>query len=140
MPDDIPWLAATSVAAYRDYFAPLLPHLDLRGFDEGHFTARFGRSLGKVRIACEGDRPLGFTMVTDGNIDMFFVADGLRRGGVGTLMLEDAEKHGAETLECFAANIAARRFYEKHGWTLADSYSRPFGGAPCEFVRYTRPG
>jgi GNAT superfamily N-acetyltransferase len=138
-PDDIPWLTGTSLAAYRNVFAPLLPHLDLSVFSERFFAERFARQWRRVRIASEDSRPLGFSMTTDVNIDMFFVGEGERRGGVGRILLNDAEEHGARTLECFAVNMAARNFYERNGWVLTESYSRTYGGADCDFVRYSKP-
>jgi putative acetyltransferase len=135
-PSDIPWLIGTSLAVYRNEFASLLPSLDLSVFGESFFAERFDRRWMKVRIVCQADQPLGFSMITDGNIDMFFVAEGRRSAGVGKVLLNDAEERGAKTLECFAVNISARGFYEKHGWALAESYTRAYGGADCDFVRY----
>lgn len=116
----------------------MLPHLDQTHFDDVFFTRRFSESLDRVRIACF-ESPLGFTLLTDGNIDMFFVAPSARGSGVGTTMLRDAEAHGAKQLECFAANGQARGFYERRGWRLAATYARPYGGTDCDFVRYVKP-
>jgi putative acetyltransferase len=137
-PDDIPWLIETSLAAYHNVFAPLLPHLDWSSFGASFFEERFGRAWQKVRIASHDDRPIGFSLMTDSNIDMLFVAEGRRSAGCGRALLHDAEARGAKTLECFSINMAARRFYERHDWKLAEAYARPYAGAECTFVRYEK--
>ena len=77
-------------------------------------------------------------MMTDGNIDMLFVAEGRRSVGCGKVLLDDAEARGATTLECFSVNTAARRFYERHDWKLSEAYARPYAGTECAFVRYVK--
>lgn len=133
---DIAWLAETSAAIYADVFAATIPGFDPKPFGAAHFSGRFAQSWPRVRIGQEGERRLGFALVTEGTLDMLFVAGGARDGGSGLALLRDAEAHGATTLECFAENAAARRFYERAGWRLAESYERLFGGRPHAFVRY----
>lgn len=63
------------------------------------------------------------------------VADGWRRRGVGTRLLEaftdDARRRGARTLtlNVLARNRSARALYERHGW-------RPTGQREGEFLEY----
>ena len=135
-PDDIAWLAETSLEAYRSVFAPLLPECDWSGFDHAFFTARFERQWPDIRIAAQGAQRLGFCLVTNANIDMLFVADGQRRNGAGLILLNDAEAQGAVTLECFALNSLARAFYERHGWVEIAGHARDFAGQCCDFIRY----
>jgi putative acetyltransferase len=135
---DIPWLVETSLATYGNVFAPLLRGFDMSVFGASFFAERFGRDWQKVRVAVLADQPTGFCMMTDGNIDMLFVAGGQRSAGCGKLLLEDAEARGARSLECFAANLAARRFYERHGWIPAAGYARVFAGSNCAFLRYVK--
>jgi putative acetyltransferase len=130
---DVAWLADMAHDAYQNVFRPLLPDVDWSRFDDAFFTARFEHDLDRVTIACQSSERLGFSLVTGTHLDMLFVAPGGRNGGVGALLFG-----GATTLECFAVNSAARRFYERHGWRASRYYSRNFGGVDCEFVAYAR--
>jgi putative acetyltransferase len=136
---DIPWLTETACAAYRTVFAPVLPGADLGGFDAAYFTARFAEAWPRTRIAetAEG-QAAGFHLTTDAHIDMFFVAEEARGQGIGAFLLADAEARGARSLECFAANAGARRFYARAGWREAAAYERLFAGRPERFVRFER--
>ena len=81
-----------------------------------------------------------FAAMTAGHIDMIFVAPAAIGTGAGHALLVDAQARGARSLECFAANTPARRFYERHGWHVVDRYSRLFAGGMRDFVRYERAG
>lgn len=59
--------------------------------------------------------------------------------GHGAALLAHAEANGARSLEVFAANEGARRFYERAGWQVADDYEREFAGALHRFLRYEKP-
>lgn len=135
--DDVAWLAGVSLDNYRSVFAPILPARDWSSFDEAHFLGRFGRAWPRVRIVEEAS-PGGFALVTNGHIDMFFIDRTVQGRGFGRALLADAEARGAQSLESFAANLAARRFYERAGWRPMSFSSRIFAGAECEFVRYER--
>ncbi len=134
---DVAWLTAVALDNYRAVFAPLLPDCDWEAFDEAHFRARFSEAWPRVRIVADAV-PLGFALITAGHIEMFFVARSAQGRGVGARLLGDAQERGAGSLETFAVNLAARRFYERAGWRIAARYSRPFAGAECDFVRYER--
>lgn len=136
-PDDIPWLAAVALDNYRAVFMPLLPACDWSGFDETHFRKRFADTWSRVRIVADV-APQGFALVSDGHIDMFFVDRAAQGRGVGQDLLEDAQARGARSLETFALNLAARRFYERAGWRVAAEYARLFAGVSCDFLRYER--
>lgn len=136
---DVPWLADVALENYRAVFAGLLPDCDWSAYDEAHFRQRFGRSWPQARIVAD-DRRLGFSLVGGRHIDMFFVARSAQGTGVGRRLLDDAEQRGARSLETFAVNIAARRFYERQGWHETQRSSRVFAGADCAFIRYEKPG
>jgi putative acetyltransferase len=136
-PADVPWLAAVALQNYREVFAALLPDCDWSRYDEPHFRERFGDSWPRVRIVADGS-PLGLCLVTLSHIDMFFIDRAAQGRGVGRRLLEDAERRGARSLESFAVNAGARRFYERAGWRLTDASSRRFAGADCDFVRYEK--
>ncbi|WP_135661766.1 GNAT family N-acetyltransferase [Halorhabdus rudnickae] len=88
---------------------------------------------GRVRVARGDGRLLGFVMfsvesgtlertVTRGLIENLYVIPERRRHGIGTALLEAAEKALAEsgvdtvTLEVLADNDSARSFYDTHGY------------------------
>jgi GNAT superfamily N-acetyltransferase len=63
---------------------------------------------------------------------------------VGQALLERAEHELAETcdtaaLTCMVDNARARRFYERNGWELSETFFEPhFGGEPTEVCRYRK--
>lgn len=137
-PDDVGAIAAVAADIYRRVFRPLLGNADLSAFDAAHFARRFADSLPRIRVAEHAGRPGGFCLLTDGTIDILFVERGSRNAGLGAVLLRDAEAFGARRLECFAANEAARRFYEREGWRIDAEYRRDFAGASHSFVRFVR--
>ena len=138
LPADIQALAEIAVRAYRAGFSGILEEevLSTRssGFFQGHFSDRWER----MSVAQDGEACLGFSLVTDGHIDMLFVDPAVARRGAGVALLRDAERKGARSLECFRDNAAARAFYEHHGWRVAEEYERPFLGRNRPFVHYRR--
>jgi GNAT superfamily N-acetyltransferase len=134
--EDIPAMADQAAFAYRNDFAKLLPSTDFTSFDLVHFTTRFARDLPSMRVVEQQGTVIAFAMITQDHIDMFFVAGEMRGKGVGEVLLADAMTQGARTLETFAANTGARRFYERQGWRQFASSARPFGGTSCDFVSY----
>lgn len=135
---DVAFLVEVTRRAYDQVFRPLLPDCDWSQFGESQLSERFAGSWQRVRII-EAAAPLGFAMITAGHLDMFFIAAPARGAGVGAILLADCERRGARSLECFAVNAGARRFYERHGWRLAARYGRLFAGIDCAFVRYEKP-
>lgn len=67
---------------------------------------------GQTRIA-------GFVSLDGTDLEHLYIAPGLRRRGIGTLLLEAAKEAGPEglTLYTFQRNSGARAFYERHGFT-----------------------
>jgi putative acetyltransferase len=102
-----------------------------------YFAERFRASLDRMSAA-EDDSVCGFTLVTNGHIDMLFVDPAKAGRGVGRLLLRHAEAEGARTLECFRDNASARAFYERQGWILAQEYEREFLGQVRSFVAYAK--
>nr|WP_281351422.1 GNAT family N-acetyltransferase [Microvirga arsenatis] len=103
-----------------------------------YFTGRFAHAWERMLVACSDDGLAGFLLMTDGHIDMLFMdPDATGRGG-GALLLREAEKRGARSLECFRDNHGARRFYERHGWHVVREYDREFAGRSRSFVLYAK--
>jgi putative acetyltransferase len=121
---DIAAMARVAERSYRAAFDEILEHEVLATRDAAFFGARFGEAWERMRVAEDGGRVLGFTLVTDGHIDMIFA---------------QAEAEGARSLESFRDNHAARRFYERRGWRLTREYERAFLGAERAFAFYEKP-
>lgn len=133
--NDIAPAAALMAQAYATHFRPIIGDAAL-DFDQAHFEARFARELSELTVLdAEGLR--GVLLVKDGHIAMLFAAE--TGQGHGAPLLDHAETVGARSLEVFAANEGACRFYERAGWQVADDYEREFAGVQHRFLRYEKP-
>ncbi len=132
--DDIPAAAALMAEAYAVHFRPILGEAAL-GFGRAHFEARFARDLADLAVLDEGGLQ-GLLLLTKDHIAMLFAA--MPGGGAGAALLAFAEANGARSLEVFAANEGARRFYERAGWRVISEYRREFAGAEHRFLRYEK--
>lgn len=132
---DIVPAAALMAQAYATHFRPIIGDAAL-GFDQAHFAARFARERAELTVL-DADGVRGVLLVKDGHIAMLFAAE--TGQGHGAALLAHAEANGARSLEVFAANEGARRFYERAGWQVADDYEREFAGALHRFLRYEKP-
>ena len=133
--NDIAPAAALMAQAYATHFRPIIGDAAL-DFDRAHFEARFARELAGLTVL-DADGVRGVLLVRDGHIAMLFAAE--TGQGHGAALLAYAEANGARSLEVFAANEGARRFYERAGWQVADDYEREFAGAQHLFLRYEKP-
>ena len=136
---DVDATAAVAAASYGAAFADILGAKILTGYDQAFFAARFAASLARLRVAELDGAVDGFSLVTDGHLDMLFITPAAQGHGVGQALLADVEARGAVSLESFRDNHRARRFYEHFGWRLAAEYAREFAGATRHFVRYEKP-
>lgn len=132
---DIAPAAALMAQAYATHFRSTIGDAAL-GFDQAHFEVRFARELTELSVLDAGGIR-GVLLVKDGYIAMLFAAE--TGHGHGAALLAHAEAHGARSLEVFAANEGARRFYERAGWQVADDYEREFASALHRFLRYEKP-
>lgn len=137
--EDIEATARVAVASYATAFVEILEPERLAGYDQAFFSQRFAAALARLRVAELDGVIVGFSMVTDGHLDMLFIAPTAQRCGVGQALLADAEARGTVSLESFRDNNRARRFYDRFGWRLAAEYARDFAGAARHFVRYEKP-
>ncbi|WP_439498092.1 GNAT family N-acetyltransferase [Bosea sp. (in: a-proteobacteria)] len=133
---DIPPAAAIVAQAYRTSFRPILGEAAL-AYDAAHFQERFETDLERLTVLDDGGVK-GVLLVTEGHIAMLFIDESGRGKGHGAALLAHAEAQGAHSLEVFAANAGARRFYERAGWLAVGEYARDFAGAAREFVRYEK--
>ncbi len=132
-------MARVMARSYVAGFSDILEPEALAQRDVAFFETRFAESWPHMRIAVEGDAILGLSLVTNGHLDMLFVDPVSVGAGVGAALLRNAEARGCRTLECFRDNVAARAFYERQGWRLADRYEREFAGRVRAFVGYEKP-
>ena len=132
---DIAPAAALMARAYATHFQPIIGDA-APDFDQAHFEARFARELAELTVL-DADGVCGALLVKEGHIAMLFAAEPGQ--GHGAALLAHAEAHGAHSLEVFAANEGARRFYERAGWQVARDYEREFAGALHRFLRYEKP-
>jgi putative acetyltransferase len=135
-PEDLPALAAIAARSYGSAFRAILEEEALAARDAAFFEARLALGLEHLWVAEADGRAVAFCLMRERHIDMLF-ADPDRAGqGAGTALLRAVEAEGACSLECFADNAQARRFYERRGWRLDRAYSRPFLGRERRFVAY----
>lgn len=84
---------------------------------------------------------VGYAAVEDGTLDALYLLAGVRRRGMGTLLLERAKRAspGGLRLFVFQKNTAARAFYERHGFTVTDTNdgSRNMEREPDMTMRWT---
>jgi putative acetyltransferase len=134
-------LAALAQVAWRSTqaaFAPILPPEILERKRPADFACRFAARLVDLRIAVAGEDgpPLGFSLMTGAHLDMLFVDPPAQGRAVGSALLADAVARGCRTLESFADNDRARRFYEARGFHLCRGHRRIYEGIELPFVLY----
>lgn len=75
-------------------------------------------------VAEARDIVVGFAACRNVHLDQLFIDPAYQMRGLGTRMLRAAIERtpGAETLNVFEQNIAARQFYEKHGFREVERF------------------
>lgn len=132
---DLPALCRVASAAFASAFADIVDAETIAARTPRSFRARFSARLGDMRAAVE-DGVAGFSLLTGAHLDMLFVDPARQGRGAGQALLADAVARGCRTLESFAANGRARRFYESAGFHLAETCRRPYEGRDTAFVLY----
>jgi len=76
----------------------------------------------EVWVAEEGGRVIGFAGLGDDALRHLWVQPGAQNRGVGTALLALVKERRPSGLRLwvFQKNVGARRFYERHGFTLAE--------------------
>jgi putative acetyltransferase len=135
---DVADLALIAQRSYQSAFADILENETLASRDAAFFESRFAGNLESLTMAEDEGKAIGFLLLKDRHIDMLFIDPAFAGMGAGALLLAHAERMGARSLECFRDNHAARRFYERHGWHVAQNYDRDFAGGSRSFVSYVK--
>ncbi|MEN0085015.1 MAG: acetyltransferase [Leifsonia sp.] len=95
-----------------------------------------------LSIAERDGRPVGFSGVLDGTLEMLFVDATQRDRGIGTALLAHAiEEHGVSKVDVNEQNISAAGFYAHRGFEVVgrsetDEAGRPY---PLLHLRLRRP-
>lgn len=135
---DLPALATLAAESYRTAFAEILDEAAFAQRDQAFFLDYFATALPWMRVAEVGEAIAAFSRLTGAHLDMLFTDRRFQGHGHGAALLADAEARGARTLEAFAANLPARRFYEARGWRKTREYEREFVGQVRAFVYYEK--
>lgn len=94
-------------------------------------------------VLCDG-RVAGFAVCRDDLLDLMMVDVDFHRQGLGTALLQHAEKtifeeHRDARLESFEGNGAANAFYRKNGWREARRFPDSASGSTKIEFRKSRP-
>ena len=122
-------------------YAPL-PHTDVEVLS---WMADVLLPAGGVTVALEAGEVVGFIAVAtraDGHwIDQLYVHPSRWRRGVGATLLHLAVSRlqGPVRLHCFEPNRAARKFYERHGFSAIAFGDGSNNESRCADVLYERP-
>lgn len=130
--------AAEIAAVFRASRALLtfLPELHTAAEDRAYVRHELLVSQ-RVTVAMVAGRIAGFSAEREGWINQFYVAPDALRGGVGSLLMADAQhRNHTLTLWCFADNLRARAFYEKHGFVPLEATDGSGNEAHMPDVRY----
>jgi GNAT superfamily N-acetyltransferase len=140
-PEDAEAMARVHGASYETAYG-LTDDFDRRlGIYREHV---FSNAEVRPLLAEEDGRVVGIATVGAEELYAIYVHPDRWGGGVGQALLDRAHVALAETcdearLTVLAANLRARRFYERNGWELVERLTEPhFGGVPTDVCRYRR--
>ena len=76
------------------------------------------------RVACEGERPVGYSAAIGPHVDQLFIDPDHWRAGIGTSLLAAMLARGLRptTLHVFARNAPARTFFARFGFRRAGAW------------------
>jgi ribosomal protein S18 acetylase RimI-like enzyme len=120
-PEDGPVIADIYLRSFR----ATLPDIRLTHGDadvRDHFATVVTNDL-VTWVACEGDAVVGFIALTDDDhVGHLYLRPGHTGRGIGAELLARAKelRPSGLWLYVFQANTGARRFYERHGFTVVD--------------------
>lgn len=95
-----------------------------------------------LSVAERDGRPVGFSGVLDGTLEMLFVDATQRDGGIGTALLTQAiREHGVTKVDVNEQNVSAAGFYAHRGFEAVGRSETDDAGRPYPFLhlRLNRP-
>lgn len=98
-----------------------------------------------LSVADRDGRPVGFSGVLDGTLEMLFVDAAERGGGIGTALLDHAIRdHGVVRVDVNEQNASAAGFYRSRGFAVVgrsatDEAGRPYPLLHLELAPANRP-
>jgi len=125
--DDIPALSALWHDGWHEAHDALVPKALSKLRTTESFAARLETLLEQTRISGPPGEPDGLCIVRGDEINQLFVASDARGTGVAAALIADGENRLRETgidaawLACAVGNLRAARFYQKAGWSLAQT-------------------
>lgn len=114
---DADWIAAVFAASRR--LLTFLPDLHSVEEDRAHIRDHVLVDY-RVTVAERDGQIVGFMAELEGWIEHLYIAPAQLRTRVGSALIADAQaRNQSLQLWCFADNMRARAFYEKHGFVAA---------------------
>jgi putative acetyltransferase len=138
--EDADAIAAVEVRAFRHAYVDILDAQYLSELDPDARSHEWRDAVAQpdrvVLVAELEDRVVGYASVRDdGDLRTLYVDPFAQGAGVGALLLAEAERAGARSLEVFEANGHARAFYEARGWRLDAVAGAWLGHALVKYVK-----
>lgn len=91
----------------------------------------------RVTLAERDGVHAGFLAETRGWVEHLYLAPEMRRSGIGSLLLADAQARQTQLdLWCFRDNFPARAFYERHGFVAVEETDGAANEAGMPDIRY----
>lgn len=129
---DIPALARVWNDSWHAGHARLSPQA-AKFRDLAYFEPRIGSNLGRMIVAEEGDRIVGFSGWEEDGVGQLFVLPSHFGKQVAPRLLATVEAilktagHSKIWLHCAEGNDRARAFYEKHSWKVVRTFDDEIG-------------
>lgn len=127
-PAEYPALAAIwrgAVDATHDFLADVDRDEIEAGLQSDYFPAV------ELSVAVREGRPVGFSGVHDGSLEMLFVDATQRGGGIGTALLDHAiREHGITHVDVNEQNVSAAGFYAHRGFEVVGRSETDEAGRP----------
>lgn len=144
-PSDADALVRLWHAGWHDAHRGHVPDAMCETRDRSHFAKRVADlPWASSVVAAQADVVVGFALVRDAQLDQIYVAAEGRGNGAGALLLASAESAiraaGFEEawLMVAAGNRAARRFYQRHGWSDGGPQNITVDGVRASAHRYDK--
>ena len=146
-PLDLEAIAGVWHEAWHDGHASLVPAELLPHRTREYFRGLAQRQLEQIVVGVQAEGIAGFVGVDEDELELLFVARQARGTGVARTLIERGEqtisrRFARAYLVVVDANLRARRFYERCGWTDVgvEAYVAPIpgGGLPLACRRYEK--